>query len=656
MNPLRRRLTPRNRQPVAYACEGARTLGDVLETRAHMTPDAPAHLEKTPGAKGAEAWKTVPWHEFYRRARCVAGGLVHLGIQPGERISILGPTHARWAEIDTGGQLVGVVTIGIYPRQSAEQVRYLLSHSESRMVFVADEEELNTVLEAAQGLDDLRAIVTWTEELAEARKESDPRLMPLIGLVTEALDEEICRQQRAAVDPSEPAILIYTSGTTGPPKGAMISHDNILAMMGAQEDTVAFFEGDRLISFLPMAHATERNLSFYARINTGVAAAYASSIGSVLEELQEVRPTVFGSVPRIFEKAHARIHSEMEKKSPLIRGLFQWAVDTGKRRTRHLLAGREVPTLLEWQYRLAEKLILHKIQAIFGGRIRHCITGAAPISLDILEFFWACGLPIFEAYGMTEATVITHINRPGGVKLGTVGRVIPPLEARIAEDGEILLRGPFVFPGYFKNEEATQEALQNGWLHTGDIGTIDDEGFLRITDRKKHLIITAGGKNVAPANIERAIKSQSPLISQVHAHGDRRPYVCALIAPSPLETLEWGVTQGLLDKAQADTLSAELLANPSARSEALNQAMAQVVESEEFRGLFLEPVRAGNRQLARVERVRRFHLLDRDFSQEAGELTPTLKMKRKAIEENYRPVFNRIYDETDFAVDAEPNP
>jgi long-chain acyl-CoA synthetase len=457
------------------------------------------------------------------------------------------------------------------------------------------------------------------------------------------------------VSPEDTAILIYTSGTTGPPKGAMIRHANIVSLLEAQNDVIFFYQDDSLISFLPMAHATERNLGFYARINTGVPTAYATDVGSVLAEIQEAGPTIFGSVPRIFEKAYARIQSEIGRKPPLVKKLFEWAVGVGRRRARRVLAGDGVPALLALQDRIAHALVFRKIQAAFGGRVRACITGAAPISLDILEFFWAVGLPIYEAYGMTEATVLTHINTEDAVRLGTVGRAVAPMRCKIAADGEILLHGPFVFQGYFKNPEATRETLVDGWLHTGDVGELDDDGFLRITDRKKHLIITSGGKNIAPANIERAIKSQSPLISQVHAHGDRRPYVSALIAPSPIETLEWGAGNGVLDPEEARSLAVELQADPTSRSEALGTAMAKVVAEPRFRDLFVEPVRRGNRDLARVEKVRRFFLLDRDLSQEAGELTPTMKMKRKVIEERYAAQFDRLYDDDGFAVNVEPD-
>jgi len=393
-------------------------------------------------------------------------------------------------------------------------------------------------------------------------------------------------------------------------------------------------------------------LGFYLRINTGVAAAYASSIGAVLSEVKEVRPTIFGSVPRLFEKAYSRITGDLAYKPAAVRKLFDWAIATGRERMRRDLAGEAVPIGLALRHAVAHQLVFKKIHAAFGGRVRLCLTGAAPISRDILELFWAVGLPVYEAYGMTEATVLTHINRAGAVKLGTVGQAVPPTECRIADDGEILLGGPFVFKGYYKNDAATAEAVVDGWLHSGDIGELDDQGFLTITDRKKHLIITAGGKNVAPANIERAIKTKSPLISQVHAHGDRRNFISALIAPSPLETLQWGAEHGLLAADEVAARRSELEHDPTSRSEALAAAMGRVAGRDEFQQLFLEPVRRGNRDLAKVERVRRFFVLDRDLSLEGGELTPTMKMKRKVIEEKYAELFDRVYSDEGFAIDA----
>jgi long-chain acyl-CoA synthetase len=431
----------------------------------------------------------------------------------------------------------------------------------------------------------------------------------------------------------------------------MISHRNILTLLDGQSGAMPMYEDDLSLNFLPMAHAAERVLGFYGRLNAGIATAYASSVGSVLEEIQEVRPTLFGSVPRIFEKAYGKIFSEVEKKSPTVQKVFAFAERVGRESVPYRLAEQPLPVGLAIRWAIADRLVFRKVRAAFGGRVKWFMTGAAPIAMEILEFFWGADLKIFEVYGMTESTVITHANRPGAVKLGTVGRALDDIEHKIAEDGEVLVRGPYVFKGYFKNDEATSKAIIDDWLYTGDVGRVDDDGYLRITDRKKHLIITAGGKNLSPANIENAIKKHDPLISQVHAHGDKRSYVSAIVAPSPIETLEWGVAQGLVTQAECDELTHELMDNPAGRSEALNSASAKIVGHEDYRKRVAEAVARGNAELAQVEQVRRFIILERDFSQEHGELTPTMKLKRKVLEEKYAAVFDRIYGEEGYAVE-----
>ena len=636
-------------KPVTLVAEGAQNLGEVLHRRAMATPDAPASFQKIGGR-----WRRQTWSQLFEECLQAAQGLVDLGVGAGDRIAILGPTHIGWTVFDLAGHLIGATTLGIYPNQSSDQIRFLLEHSHSKVVFVAEPHELETVLEAVADLQDVVAIVPWSDDLAESFSGREPRLTAPTAFRRATLPVDESRRRLASVTRDDIAILVYTSGTTGPPKGAMIRHGNILAIFEAQPEIFEFRQDDLLLCFLPMAHVTERILAFYCRVNTGVAAAYATSIGSVLEEVAEVRPTIFGSVPRIFEKAHAKaMHQRAQKPAP-VRALFDWALGVGRRCRLLEQQGRTLGWRLGLARTVAHRLVFTKVQQAFGGRVRACLTGAAPISHDILEFFWAVGLPLLEAYGMTEATVVTHINRLDGYQLGSVGRTVPPMECRLAEDGEILLKGPFVFAGYLDAPEATADTVIDGWLHTGDIGTLDDDGFLRITDRKKHLIITAGGKNVAPANIERAIKSQSPLISHVHAHGDRRAYVTALIAPSPLETLEWGADHGVLAEDEAESLRRELLEQPAARSEALAEAMGRIAERPEFQALFLEPVQRGNRDLARVERVRRFVVLGRDFSQETGEMTPTMKLRRKVIESNYAEFFDRLYDDPSLGMNAEP--
>ncbi len=589
-------------------------------------------------------WRGTTWSDFYDQAKRAARGLRQLGVRAGDKVAVLGPTQPPWAIFDMAAQLLGAVSFGIYPKQTPEQIRYLLEHSEAKVVLVDGEGELASVLEAAPGQETLSAIVPWTRALFDAHQKDDLRLASPDRLRDAPLTEDEVDESLSAIQPGGVAIFVYTSGTTGPPKGAMVSHENILSLLEGQAQTGEFFEDDLSLNFLPMAHAAERIFGFFGRLNSGIATAYAERMGTVLDDLQTVRPTLFGSVPRIFEKAYARAQGELEKKPEAVRRVFAWAMGVGRARFEHELRGARVPLKILAQHRLADRLVFRKIRAAFGGRVRMFVTGAAPLSREILDFFWAAGLPIYEVYGMTEATVATHANRDGAVRLGTVGRPIPPIEARIADDGEVLIRGPWVFMGYHRDPGATAEAVVDGWLHTGDVGAIDADGYLTITDRKKHLIITAGGKNLSPANIESAIKGQDPLVSAVYAHGDRRPYVVALVAPSPLETLAFGVERGLVSRAEADELTRELLDDPASRSARLNAAMARVVGDSELRARLEAAVERGNQRLAGVEKVRRFALLSRDFSQESGELTPTMKLKRKAVAELHAETLAELYD------------
>lgn len=632
--------------PAIGTAPSARTIGDMFRLRVARSASMPAFFEKRGGR-----FHPMTWTDAYRTARSVARGLLSFA-RPGDRVAICGPTQVPWAYYDLGAQLATMVSFGIYPKQTVEQVRYLLDDASAKVVLVDEDAEIETVLAAARDLSAVTAIIPWREDAYLRFKNRDPRVQPPSVLAGEPLSDAEVEDLIAARSRSDLAILIYTSGTTGPPKGAMISHGNVLSLLSANEAEQHFLQSDLSLHFLPMAHSAERILGFYGRVSSGMPGAYAESTATVLDDLRLVRPTVFGSVPRIFEKAHARIHAEIEKQPKALQRLFHWAVGVGVERVRRILDGERVPPSLDARFLLADSLFFRRIRELFGGRVRMMITGAAPTALQILEFFWAAGLPIYEAYGMTEATVITHINRPGKTRLGTVGRVIEPMECRIAEDGEVLVRGPFVFQGYWNKPEATAEAIRDGWLHTGDVGVLDTNGYLKITDRKKHLIITAGGKNLAPANIEKAIKEEDPLISHVLAHGDKRNFVSAIVAPSPLETLEWGVARGLCSNEVLAARRKELMEQPAARTKALADAMAPIVAHPDFQARIREAVRRGNAKLAHVERVRRFFLIPRDFSQEEGELTPTMKVRRKEVERAYAAELDRLYDDPSFGLDA----
>lgn len=630
--------------PVHNVALEATSLGDMFLRRVARDAPRTAYFHKDDGR-----WQPTTWGVFGDRAARVARGLVDLGLGAGDRLAVLGPTRPEWVVHDMGAQLAGCVSLGIYPKQSPAQVRYILEHSGARVITVGDRHELGVVLEAAQGLDSLEAIVPWRAEwLADG---DDPRLTDPAALAPEPLDAETIRARIGARAVDDAAIFVYTSGTTGPPKCAMITHGNILWMMRHTTEFQDFQQDDLALSFLPMAHVAERILASYTRVALGFATAFASSIGAVLTELGEVQPTIFGSVPRIFEKAYARVRGELEGKPAAVRSLVAWAERVGEARAERLRRGAPVPFGVRLKYAVAQRLVFAKIQAAFGGRVRFSLVGAAPTPEDVMRFFWAAGLPLYEVYGQTEATVVTHVNGPGQARIGTVGQLVPGLEQRIAADGELLIKGPAVFGGYFRDEAATARTVVDGWLHTGDIAEIDPDGYLRITDRKKHIIITAGGKNLTPANIENAIKAADPLIGHVHAHADGRKFVSALVVPGPLETLGFGLKNGWVDGATVERLSAELLANPAERSPALSEAMAPIVARDAYRERIRAAVRRGNQTLSQVERVKRFALLEQDFSQVGGELTPTMKIRRKAVEEKYADVLDRIYDEDGFGIE-----
>lgn len=646
---LERRGRVKGGTSLTLLAKESRTLPEMFLKRVERSFSKRAYLEKVNGR-----WVERTFGELYDRSARVATYLLSQGLKLGDKVCIMGATRPEWCICDLGGLLAGAVTVGAYPTLSAPQLKYLLEHSDSTFLFVEGVEEVKKVEEILRELKLLRQVIVWKEEGVPFSSDR-PWLIPFREVLQTPLDRPAIDARIAEIDPSDPAIIVYTSGTTGPPKGALISHRNILTLLSGQDETMPFTEDDLTMSFLPMAHVAERVLAFYGRISAGVATAFATSIPAVLEEVKEIRPTLFGSVPRIFEKAYARIMGEVEKLNPRRKRIFRWAEGVGREVVRRWQKGERIPLPLRLKYRLASALVFSKIREAFGGRADFFVTGAAPIAYEILEFFWAAGFPIYEVYGMTESTVVTHANRLGEVRLGSVGKPFSFVEDRIAEDGEILVRGATVFLGYYKNPEATREAIDaEGWLHTGDIGYKDKDGFLYIRDRKKHIIITSGGKNITPANIEQAIKNEDPLISQVHVHGDRRPYLTALITIHPLEALEWAEAKGLLTlpRETVEQLKLALTANPFFRSPELAQVVRSVASSEEVRRRIVEATRRANAQFARVEQVRRIYILERDFSLEENEVTPTLKVKRKEVEQKFQELFDRIYNEPGFALEV----
>jgi long-chain acyl-CoA synthetase len=622
------------------------TVPDMFLRRVDRSPHLTAWTRKIEGR-----WVASTWRDFYEAAAAVAAWLLDAGIGAGDKITIVGSTRPEWCISDIGGLLAGAVTVGAYPTLTPEQLAFILDHSDSRVAIVEDTDQLAKIVAEKARLPKLEHVLVWDAHGLERLEHQHFWVRSFSRALEKQPDRRRIEDKVGTIDPESTAIIVYTSGTTGPPKGAMISHANIVTLLGGST-IVELDERDTGFSFLPMAHVAERVLAFYGRINYGTATAFASSVPAVLDEVKEVRPQVFGSVPRIFEKAYARIQSEVDQASPAKRKLFRWAESVGLEAVALWQAGKPIPLRLRLEHALADRLVFRKLRGAFGGNVRFFVTGAAPIPRRILDFFWAAGFPIFEVYGMTEATVVTHVNRPGAVKLGSVGKPLDFVEDRLAEDGEILIRGKTVFQGYYKAPEATAEAIDpQGWLHTGDIGKRDDEGYLFIVDRKKHIIITAGGKNLTPANIENEIKQQDPIISHVHAHGDARPYVTAIVTLSPMETIEWARQKGLApDEATVERMRGALMANPLARPEGLAELMKACAAHAELRQRIAEAVHRGNQRLSRVEQVKRVYLLERELSPDEDEITPTLKVKRKNVEKKFASILDKLYEDASFGI------
>jgi long-chain acyl-CoA synthetase len=631
--------------PAEYIARRAKTVGDMFLKRVERDGDRPAFYFK----EGGE-WQPVGWNTFAKRAGAIASYLLGLGLQIQDKVCVVGSTSPAWCYCDVGGLLAGAVTLGAYPTLTPKQLGYILDHADTKVAFVEGLEEVNKILARRDELTKLEKVIVWDSTGVESLMEAHNWLVPFERVLQTPVDRAAIEARVAAVDPNSTAIIVYTSGTTGPPKGAMISHDNIMAVMRNQDEAFAIDEGDVGLSFLPMAHVAERVLAFYGRINTGMGTYFASSIAKVLEEVIEVKPTIFGSVPRIFEKAYAKIMRTVEQAPPTRQRIFRWAERVGREAVQYWQAGKPVPFGLKLKCGLADRLVFSKLRAVFGGRVRYFITGAAPIAPEILEFFWAAGFPIFEMYGMTESTVITHANVPGHVRLGSVGRPLSIVEDRIADDGEILIRSKVVFQGYYKNPEATAETIIDGWLHTGDIGKKDEDGCVHILDRKKHIIITAGGKNLTPANIENEIKASDPMISQAHAHGDKRKYLVALVTVGAPEAVEWARQQKTINDATADKHIEDLTDNPLGRSAELQGLLEQVAQDPEVEQRIVSSVKRANEGLSRVEAIKKIHILGREFSVEEDELTPTLKLKRKNIEAKFMETFDQLYDDEGFGL------
>jgi len=593
----------------------ARTLATMFWDRVERNPDRPAQQFKRGGA-----WETLTWRQVGEAVREVATGLLALGRRPGDAVGILSTSRAEWVQADFAIFSAGCVTIPVYPTYPPDLVQYIVNDAGVRTLLVEDPAQLAKVLgvrdrmegleqvvviQGFQGRED-QATLTW-EGLRRLGREHQDRLKAELA------------QRVAGVRPEDTATIVYTSGTTGPPKGVVQTHANHLAALAAVGQVLDVQEGDVHLLFLPLAHSFAR-LEAFTGVYRGLTTAFAESIDKLRENLPEVRPHFIASVPRVFEKVYAGVLARAEAGSPLRRRLFHWAVGVGRQVSRLTQARQPVPGGLAFRYRLAERLVFHKLHAALGGRLRFAVSGGAPLSRDIAEFFHAAGILILEGYGLTETCPVLTFNRGSHFKFGSVGQALPGVEVRIAPDGEILARGGNIARGYFKKPEATREVfLPDGWFATGDIGRLDEEGFLYITDRKKDLIVTAGGMNIAPQNIENLLKTD-PFVSQVVVHGDRRPYPVALITLNPDELAAFARSEGILAQDPA-----ALVRHPK-----VVERVHRIVEAK-------------NAELSSYARIKKFAILPGDFTVENGALTPTLKVKRKVIAERFQDILDSLY-------------
>ncbi len=583
------------------------TLADLLPRAAERYGDAPAIR-----FKDGESWVTRSFAEVAETVRSLALGLIDLGVQPGDKVSILANTRPEWTYLDFAALSIGAVVVPIYQTNSPEECQYVLENSDAKVVVVEDEEQIEKIREVRGSLPLLEHVVRMTGASEDA--------ISLEQLAGRGVGRDAAEWERrwSAVTPADICTFIYTSGTTGPPKGCVISHGNYRAMLDMVNQTSTIEDEDLTYLYLPLAHSFALLIQL-GSFDLGATLAYWERDPlKIMPNLAEVKPTYFPSVPRIFEKIHTMATGAMEKEGGLKKAVFEWSIRVGGKVRAAERNGRQPGFLLRKQYEFADKQVLSKIRGLFGGRLRLAVSGAAPISPEILRFFDAAGVLVLEGWGMTETSTAATISSPEDFKIGTIGKPFPGCQVKIAEDGEILVKGPNVFQGYYKNDEATRETIVNGWLHTGDLGAIDEDGFIRITGRKKDIIITAGGKNITPANLEGAIK-QHPLVSQCVVVGDRRPYLVALVTLDPEEALAYAKEHGLPEDP------AELARNPEVKA---------AIEAH------LDKV---NEKFARVEQVKKIAILPHDLSQESGELTPTLKVKRAVVADKHQGEIEQLY-------------
>lgn len=600
----------------------ATTLNQLFVARVAATPDRVALRRKVAGR-----WEDISWRDYRAAARKVGLGLVALGIQPGQTVAILSETRAEWSFSDMGILGIGAITVPIYHSSTEAEVCFILGDSGAQVLILENLDQWAKIRKNLGKLEAIRKVVlidsadTEKTKAKDAPWEGEAKVMTFAALLAqgEKGDPERFEELGAVATPEQPVTFIYTSGTTGNPKGVVLTHDNAIAECAALAEALVISDDEVTVAFLPLAHVFARVLH-WMQLRAGYVAAFAESIPKVVDTLGEVQPTFFAAVPRIYEKIHANVVSGINAKSPAVRRAITWGLDGWIEADRRRREGRPVGFRLAVRCKVAAPLVggvKGKLAQKLGARLKYFISGGAPLSAEIAAFFHTLGYPIYEGYGLTETTAATHVNKPGSHKIGTVGRAVKGLECKIAPDGEILVRGRVVMRGYHANEKATSEVLdKEGWFATGDIGEVDGDGFLKITDRKKDLIVNAAGKNIAPQNIENHLKTFR-FISQAAIFGDKQRFCVALL------TLNEAEVRKELGAGAPETL-------------------ADLAKLPKVRELLQEGVNAKNKELPSYMQVKYFEILPKDF--EVGdELTPSLKVKRKVVKTKYGALVDAMY-------------
>ncbi|MBI4767736.1 MAG: AMP-binding protein [Deltaproteobacteria bacterium] len=596
----------------------ANTIPRLFWKRVIQWSDRTALREKINGL-----WREISWQEYGLQTRKTALGFMALGLQPGDRVAIISENNPEWLYSDMGTLAAGGVTVGIYPTDSANQVEYVLNHSGAVFYIAEDEEQLDKVLEIRARVPGLQKIIVM--DMEGLRHFSDPMVMSFDDLLTlgkelDQKDPHLFIKSLQGPQPEDLAILIYTSGTTGPPKGAMISHRNIIQTMEMQNEVNPGDENDEVLSFLPLCHIAQRTVSVFNPLLVGYRINFVEEMDTIPENMREVSPTVFFAVPRIWEKFYSGLVLTMKDSTGLEKWAYRWALGVGQKVSDYRLNGSEPPFPLQALFKLADWTVMRNLKKSIGlNRARYCLSGAAPISPDLLKFYHSLGIDIREVYGQTENCGPTSIHYENDVRFGTVGKPLPRAEIRIAEDGEILLKGPHVFMGYFNDPEKTRETVVDGWLHTGDVGRMDEHGHLIITDRKKDIIITAGGKNITPSEIENQLKF-SPYINDAVVIGDGRKFLTALIMIDDENVMKF---------AQDNRVPFT--------------TYASLTKAKEIIELIEKEVDEVNKKFARVETIKKFRLIDIQLTTDDEEITPTMKLKRKFVNEKFKDVINSMY-------------